>query len=90
MTAEPIWLTPKDVADIIMGIRNDQPQQTVQLTPHGQNGISSALDRARNRWLYGGEQDLTVLATEYAYGLAKAHGLTDGNKRLAFHAMLVF
>ena len=52
--------------------------------------IESALARARNRWEYGSERDLCRLAAAYAFGLARNHGYSDGNKRIAFVAMAVF
>jgi death-on-curing protein len=42
-----------------------------------------------NRWHYA-ERDLAVLAAAYAYGLARNHAFVDGNKRAAFHALVVF
>ncbi|NKJ41732.1 death-on-curing protein [Novosphingobium sp. SG720] len=46
-------------------------------------GLESALARARNQWSYG-ETDLCQLAAAYAYGLARNHPFTDGNKRTAW------
>ncbi len=31
-----------------------------------------------------------MLASEYVYGIGKAHALIDGNKRISFQASLVF
>jgi death-on-curing protein len=54
--------------------------------------LRSALERPVNKWQY--EQadalDLAVLAAAYAFGLAKNHAFVDGNKRIAFMAMVVF
>ncbi|HEX8360939.1 MAG TPA: type II toxin-antitoxin system death-on-curing family toxin [Longimicrobium sp.] len=55
-----------------------------------EGAIESALARARNQWEYGGERDLCRLAAAYAFGLARNHGYSDGNKRIAFVAMAVF
>lgn len=52
--------------------------------------IESALSRPKNRWAYGPECDVADLAASYAFGLAKNHGYVDGNKRIAFIAMIVF
>ena len=52
--------------------------------------VESALSRPVNRWLYAPECDLADLAASYGHGLAKNHGYVDGNKRIAFVAMLVF
>jgi death-on-curing protein len=83
---EPIWL---DVAEV-----DDMHAEQLALFG-GADGIrdqgmlESALARPRNRWHYG-ERDLAVLAAAYAYGLARNHAFVDGNKRAAFHALVVF
>jgi death-on-curing protein len=46
-----------------------------------------------NKWQYeqaDDQLDLAVLAAAYAFGLAKNHAFVDGNKRIAFMAMVVF
>jgi death-on-curing protein len=52
--------------------------------------LESALDRARNRWLYEPESDLAALAAAYGFGLTTNHPYADGNKRVALMAMYVF
>ena len=53
--------------------------------------VESALNRARNRYHYGGSDvDLADLAAAYLYGLAASQGFVDGNKRTALAATLVF
>ena len=49
----------------------------------------SALARPVNRFHYG-ETDLARLAAAYAFGLARNHPFMDGNKRIAFLAMMMF
>jgi death-on-curing protein len=51
--------------------------------------LRSALERPINKWRYEQSQ-LAELASAYAFGLAKNHALVDGNKRIAFMAMMVF
>jgi len=51
--------------------------------------LRSALDRPRNKWNYDAA-DLPELAAAYAYGLVKNHAFVDGNKRIAFMALMVF
>jgi death-on-curing protein len=51
--------------------------------------LDSALARPRNVFAYE-SQDLSVLASAYAYGLAKDHPFVDGNKRMAFVVARVF
>lgn len=52
--------------------------------------IESALARSRNQWEYAEERDIARLAAAYGFGLARSHGYSDGNKRIAFVAMAVF
>src|SRR3978361_1765880 len=51
--------------------------------------LRSALERPVNRWRYE-QSDLAELAAAYAFGLAKNHAFVDGNKRIAFLAMMGF
>lgn len=51
--------------------------------------IESALARPRNLAAYE-DPDAAALAAAYAYGLACNHGFSDGNKRTAYVAALVF
>lgn len=51
--------------------------------------LESALDRPRNKFVYG-ETDLSALAAAYAFGIARNHPFIDGNKRAAFAALIVF
>jgi death-on-curing protein len=51
--------------------------------------LESALARPINRFHYG-DEDLANLAASYAFGLARNHAFIDGNKRIAFVAMMLF
>jgi death on curing protein len=51
--------------------------------------LRSALERPFNKWTYE-QASLPELAAAYAFGLAKNHAFVDGNKRIAFMAMMVF
>jgi death-on-curing protein len=51
--------------------------------------LRSALERPINKWRYE-QAELAELASAYAFGLAKNHAFVDGNKRIAFMAMMVF
>ncbi|WP_426440007.1 type II toxin-antitoxin system death-on-curing family toxin [Bradyrhizobium genosp. P] len=51
--------------------------------------LQSALERPVNKWRYE-QAELSELAAAYAFGLAKNHAFVDGNKRIAFMAMMVF
>ena len=51
--------------------------------------LRSALERPINKWTYE-QAALAELAAAYAFGLAKNHAFVDGNKRIAFIAMMTF
>jgi death on curing protein len=51
--------------------------------------LRSALERPVNKWTYE-QSPLAELAAAYAFGLAKNHAFIDGNKRIAFMAMMTF
>ena len=77
---EPVWIE----AELALTIHDRQ------LAEHGgpiglrdADALESALARPRNQWAYG-EADLCKLAAAYAYGLARNHPFTDGNKRTAW------
>ena len=77
---EPEWLS----LDIALAVHDRQ------LAEHGgptgvrdQSMLESALARPLNQWTYG-EDDLCALAAAYAYGIARNHPFTDGNKRTAW------
>ena len=67
-----------------------------QLSEHGglsgirdQGAVASALARPENLAAYG-EPDAAALAAAYAYGLARNHGFSDGNKRTAWVVARLF
>ncbi len=83
---DPVWL-PINVLFVI----HDR-----QISRHG--GTPGIRDKALvemgaarplNLWAYG-QPDLSDLAAAYAFGIAKAHGFVDGNKRTALVAALTF
>jgi death-on-curing protein len=80
------WVDPKVV----------QAVHEYQLAQHGgldgvrdAGLVESALGRPRNLAAYG-EPDAADLAAAYAYGLAKNHGFSDGNKRTAWVVARLF
>jgi death-on-curing protein len=84
--SEPRWLTSQEVMVA-------HERQLVRFGgPPGlrdENALESALARPINKWRYE-EGDLAALAAAYAFGLARNHAFTDGNKRIAFVAMVTF
>jgi death-on-curing protein len=84
---EPRWLS-RVVVDAI---------HVDQIREHGglpgirdESALESALARPRQKWAYGNERDLAVLAAAYGFGLARNHPYRDGNKRVAFLAVATF
>lgn len=58
---------------------------------HDQNAVESALARPEQLHVYGKPApDAADLAAAYAYGLARNHGFSDGNKRTAWVVARVF
>jgi len=84
--SEPIWLDVDEVIDM------HAEQLAIFGGPAGirDHGLlESAVLRPVNQWNYG-QTDMAALAAAYAFGLARNHAFVDGNKRIAFHAMMVF
>jgi death on curing protein len=83
---EPIWLDVDEIFDM------HAEQLEIFGGPEGirdQGLPESAISRPINQWHYG-QTDMAALAAAYAFGLARNHPFVDGNKRIAFHAMMVF
>ncbi|MCJ8159142.1 type II toxin-antitoxin system death-on-curing family toxin [Sphingomonas sp. LaA6.9] len=77
---EPVWIE----TELALAIHDRQ------LAEHGGpvgvrdvSALESALARPRHQWTYG-EADCCALAAAYAYGVARNHPFTDGNKRTAW------
>jgi death-on-curing protein len=83
---EPLWLSLEIALDIhaeLLGHFGGKDG----LRDRG--GLEAALDRPRNKFAYG-DRDIATLAAAYAFGLSRGHAFVDGNKRVAFAAMIVF
>ncbi|MGY4367801.1 death-on-curing protein [Bradyrhizobium sp. LB1.3] len=83
---EPLWITYEQ-AVAIHGRQLRRFGGAPGLRDEGM--LRSALDRPINKWRYE-QASLDELAAAYAFGLAKNHAFVDGNKRIAFLAMMVF
>ena len=84
--SEPIWLDIDEVIDM------HAEQLAIFGGPEGilhRGLLELAVLRSANRW-NDGQMDMAALAAAYAFGLARNHAFVDGNKRIAFHAMVVF
>ncbi len=83
---EPLWITYEQAIAI----------HTRQLRRFGgapglrdEGMLRSVLERPVNKWRYE-QAELAELASAYAFGLAKNRAFFDGNKRIAFMAMMDF
>jgi len=84
--SEPIWLDVDEVIDM------HAEQLAIFGGPEGilhRGLLELAVLRSANRW-NDGQMDMAALAAAYAFGLARNHAFVDGNKRIAFHAIMVF
>jgi death on curing protein len=83
---EPLWITYEQA----IAIHSRQLRRfggAAGLRDEGM--LRSALERPVNKWAYE-QSPLAELAAACAFGLAKNHAFVDGNKRIAFMAMMVF
>ncbi|MFY9691749.1 MAG: type II toxin-antitoxin system death-on-curing family toxin [Candidatus Acidiferrales bacterium] len=85
--SEPHWLS-RIVLDAI---------HFEQLLEHGglhgirdEGALESALARPRQKWWYERKTDIESLAAAYGFGIASSHPYRDGNKRVAFLALVTF
>jgi death on curing protein len=83
---EPLWITYEQA----IAIHSRQLRRFGGAPGLRDEGmLHSALERPVNKWTYE-QASLAELAAAYAFGLAKNHAFIDGNKRIAFMAMMVF
>src|ERR1700743_547222 len=83
---EPLWITVEQA----IAIHARQLRRFGGASGLRDEGmLRSALERPVNKWSYE-QSPLVELAAAYAFGLAKNHAFVDGNKRIAFMAMMVF
>jgi death on curing protein len=83
---EPLWITYEQA----IAIHSRQLRRfggAAGLRDEGM--LRSALERPINKWRYE-RSDMAELAAAHAFGLAKNHAFVDGNKRMAFMAMMGF
>jgi death-on-curing protein len=83
---EPLWITYEQA----IAIHSRQLRRFGGAPGLRDEGmLRSALERPINRWR-DEKSDMAELAAAYAFGLAKNHAFVDGNKRIAFMAMVGF
>lgn len=77
---EPVWLE----AEIALAVHDRQLAEHGGIAGLRDNGaLESALARPINQWTYG-EDDPCALAAAFAFGIARNHPFSDGNKRTAW------
>lgn len=87
MAAEPRWIN----RIVVEAIHLDQIREHGGLGGlRDKNALESALARPRQKWACQRNADLQLLAAAYGFGLCRNHPFRDGNKRVAFLAMVVF
>jgi death-on-curing protein len=84
---DPRWLSVDDVIRL----------HAMQLAEFGgragirdENLLGGAVARPRQRYYYGELRTIVDIAAAYATALSANHPFIDGNKRVSFHAALVF
>jgi len=83
----PRWLN----RTVVDAIHADQLRQHGGLAGvRDENALESALARAQQKWAYGEERDVAVLAASYGFGLVRNHPYRDGNNRIGFLALATF
>src|SRR5215831_4652752 len=83
---EPAWLT----YDQVVAIHSRQLRRFGGAPGLRDEGLlRSALERPVNKWQYE-QAEFAELAAAYAFGLAKNRAFVDGDKRIAFMAMMTF
>ena len=83
---EPLWITYEQA----IAIHSRQLRRFGGAPGLRDEGmLRSALERPINKWR-DEQAPLDELAAAYAFGLAKNYAFVDGNKRIAFMAMMVF
>lgn len=83
---EPVWLS----IGLVLAIHDEQLAEFGGASGLRDAGaLEAALARLLNRYVYG-TTDLAALAAAYAFGLSRNHGFVDGNKRIAFLAIVTF
>lgn len=83
---EPVWLTFEQIV-AVHATQIVRFGGAVGLRDEGL--VRSALERSRHKWLYE-QAPLAELGAALAFGLIRNHGFFDGNKRIAFLAMMIF
>lgn len=81
------WLEFDDLVDINLRetTATGEPFEIIS-----QANLEMALVRPQNKHFYEGVEDPVLLGAELCYGVVKAHGFLQGNKRAGLYAMALF
>ncbi len=83
---QPLWITYEQA----IAIHSRQLRRFAAMPGlRDKTTLRSALERPVNKWTYD-QAPLAELAAAYAFGLAKNCAFVDGNRRIAFMAMMTF
>lgn len=84
---EPRWLGRL----VVEAVHADQVREHGGLAGiRDENALESALAQPRQKWHDDAGADLPALAAAYGFGIARNHPFRDGNKRMAFLALVTF
>jgi death on curing protein len=87
LPSEPLWLT----VETAIAFNRALVVQTGE--PHFVRDaglLEGACARPQNMWVYGGVEDILVLASALAFGIALNHPFEQGNKRTGFACAIDF
>jgi death-on-curing family protein len=82
-----IWPDPQALLDELSELFDEKD---TELQVRSMDDYEAGMDRARNTEVYDPEADIPKLAAVMFEGVATRHPLVDGNKRLAWLAMVTF
>lgn len=84
--SEPTWLS----RELVIAMHGESLAKFGGMPGLRDDGmLESALSRPVNKHAYG-QTDLCNLAAAYAFGLARNHAFSDGNKRVSLVSMVTF
>jgi death-on-curing protein len=87
LPSEPLWLT----VETAIAFNRALVVQTGETHFVRDAGLlESACARPQNMWAYGGVEDILVLASALAFGIALNHPFEQGNKRTGFACAIDF
>jgi death-on-curing protein len=84
---QPRWLTRL----VVDAIHHDQIREHGGLPGlRDEHALETALAGPQQKWNYSDRTDVAALAASYAFAISQHHPYNDGNKRIAFLALVTF